>query len=409
MFPQRTTPRNFGNFDYDTHQIENFSTSNQDQSYDGDTESCCSSTHSLYPSLRNTASVMSNGRKEYFKTLKSKNLGKAKPPSKPELFRYPKDAVFLSLNSEIYKTQKNYPPPIPKRPMDENSLITACGSNDLFPEERCKTLLGFLLALFSFILTLTSLVLTHERLPKREYAPLPDVVLDNLEPFDWALDLSEYIILVSTNTTIVILLFHRHRFIVFRRLFLIVAVLYFYRAITMYITVLPIASKSYHCDPKSGHLTFMELIIRVLKLMSGLGLSMNGKHVYCGDFIYSGHTVTLILTYLLVAEYTSERFWLLHCVYWFLAGLGIVFLEFAHGHYSIDVVVAYYITTRVFWTYHTLANNMELKEKTERNYYSREWWFRIFQYFERNVGGQVPNEYYCSYWWPEKWYVTPKY
>ena len=29
----------------------------------------------------------------------------------------------------------------------------------------------------------------------------------------------------------------------------------------------------------------------------------------------------------------------------------------AHGHYTVDILIAYYVTTRLFWTYHTLANN----------------------------------------------------
>lgn len=32
----------------------------------------------------------------------------------------------------------------------------------------------------------------------------------------------------------------------------------------------------------------------------------------------------------------------------------------AHGHYTIDIIIAYYVTTRLFWTYHTLANNTQL-------------------------------------------------
>jgi hypothetical protein len=33
----------------------------------------------------------------------------------------------------------------------------------------------------------------------------------------------------------------------------------------------------------------------------------------------------------------------------------------SHGHYTVDVIIAYYVTTTVFWIYHTLANNVNLK------------------------------------------------
>lgn len=33
----------------------------------------------------------------------------------------------------------------------------------------------------------------------------------------------------------------------------------------------------------------------------------------------------------------------------------------AHGHYTVDVLIAYYVTTRLWYIYHTLANNPHLK------------------------------------------------
>ena len=44
------------------------------------------------------------------------------------------------------------------------------------------------------------------------------------------------------------------------------------------------------------------MLRRVVKIMSGFGLSINGQHVYCGDFIFSGHTMILILSYLIISE-----------------------------------------------------------------------------------------------------------
>lgn len=52
-----------------------------------------------------------------------------------------------------------------------------------------------------------------------------------------------------------------------------------------------------------------------------------------------------------------------HWLAWMAAVAGMVFITISKAHYTIDVVVAYYVTTRLFWIYHTMANNMELKVK----------------------------------------------
>lgn len=41
---------------------------------------------------------------------------------------------------------------------------------------------------------------------------------------------------------------------------------------------------------------------------------------------------------------------------WLLSATGVVCILVAHEHYSVDVVVAYFITSRLFWWYHTMAN-----------------------------------------------------
>jgi shingomyelin synthase len=89
---------------------------------------------------------------------------------------------------------------------------------------------------------------------------------------------------------------------VLRRIFLLVGLHYYYRAITMCLTVLPKPNEEYICEPRLNVTTAAETAQRVLKLLSGMGLSINGKHVYCGDYIYSGHTMTLIMGYLVIKE-----------------------------------------------------------------------------------------------------------
>ena len=68
----------------------------------------------------------------------------------------------------------------------------------------------------NFILTLLSLSLVHERLPDRERSgPLPDIVLDNVSEVSWALDVSEVLIMIQTNSCILLIAFHKHRWVVF--------------------------------------------------------------------------------------------------------------------------------------------------------------------------------------------------
>ncbi|XP_018567811.1 phosphatidylcholine:ceramide cholinephosphotransferase 2 isoform X1 [Anoplophora glabripennis] len=288
-------------------------------------------------------------------------------------------------------------------------LPTPIREEPRFPQERWKTLLAAIIMFFNFVLTLTSLSLVHERVPDREvYGPLPDVFLNNVPAYDWALDVSEYIIIICVNSCMIAMIFHKHRFIVFRRIFLIMSLLYMYRAITMYVTVLPLSSRTYPCSPKSNETSVLMIAKRVVKLMSGFGLSVNGQHTYCGDFIYSGHTVILVFSYLIISEYTPKKLYLVHWLYWILGCIGVIMLELSHGHYSVDVIIAYYVTTRIFWTYHTFANNASLKQYSSNNLLSREWWFGLFLYFEGNVGGPLPRQFNWPLPWPRRWHLKSR-
>ena len=69
---------------------------------------------------------------------------------------------------------------------------------------------------------------------------------------------------------------------------------------------------------------------------------------------------------------------------------GIFFILSGHEHYSIDVFIAFYITSRLFLYYHTLANNQALMQRDSTR---TRIWFPLFSFFESSIDGIVPNEF----------------
>lgn len=268
-----------------------------------------------------------------------------------------------------------------------------------YPKEVWKTILAFFFLFVCVCINMMSLSLVHERLPDRNTtAPLPDAVLDAVAPRDWGLAVSEYLIMASTTVAMLVVLLHKHRFIVARRVFFLIGLLYLYRSATMFVTVLPVSSTTYVCSPKSNATTPLLIVRRMFYLISGFGLSINGKHTYCGDYIYSGHTMVLVLSYLVVAEYSPRKLWPVHWALWGCGALGVGFVLLAHGHYTVDVLIAYYITTRLFWTFHALL--AAPPRASAGGWLQREWWFGLFAYLERNVRGPVPRRYDWPLPWP---------
>ena len=60
---------------------------------------------------------------------------------------------------------------------------------------------------------------------------------------------------------IIVLIMHKHRFIILRRLALILGLLYGYRAITMFVTNLPKADPNYYCAEKVRRTRYQILYI----------------------------------------------------------------------------------------------------------------------------------------------------
>lgn len=265
-----------------------------------------------------------------------------------------------------------------------------------FPKERWKTCVALMFVLLNFLLTTASLSITHE-LRDPSMGPLPDLTLDHIPYRSWALDMSEVLILVGVLVAALVVFCHKHRYILIRRVSLMVGLLYGYRAVTMLVTSLPSANREYHCDVQLNHtITAGEVARRVLKIMSGFGLSINGQHVYCGDWIFSGHTMILVLCYLIVEEYTDGRLRIVWLVHWLLAVVawaGVGMLLVSRGHYTIDVVIAYFVTTRLWYMHNSLIQERLRGGGGSEGHLARLWWWRLAVWLEDNVRGEVTPQF----------------
>ena len=85
-----------------------------------------------------------------------------------------------------------------------------------------------------------------------------------------------------------------------RRVCLLIGLHYFYRSVTFFVTVLPKPDEKFHCAPQLNDTNVLIILQRFAKLAVGFGLTINGNYVYCGDYIYSGHTTMLVTCYLII-------------------------------------------------------------------------------------------------------------
>ncbi|CAB3361928.1 Hypothetical predicted protein [Cloeon dipterum] len=257
------------------------------------------------------------------------------------------------------------------------------------PPEFGKTFLSMAYLFVVTWITAFVMVIVHDRVPDmKKYPPLPDIFLDNVPTISWAFHMCEVTGSLLLLIWVAVLITHKHRFILLRRFFALSGTVFLLRCITMLITSLSVPGTHLECNPRPyGDL--WAKIQHAYVIWRGAGMSIQGVRT-CGDYMFSGHTVALTMLNFFITEYTPRRMYFLHTFSWLLNMFGIFFILSAHEHYSIDVFIAFYITSRLFLYYHTLANNQALMQRDSGR---TRVWFPLFSFFESSVGGIVPNEF----------------
>merc|ERR1719187_1207140 len=257
--------------------------------------------------------------------------------------------------------------------------------------ERWKLALALIYGLFVSWLTAVTMTVVHDRVPDMNKSPpLPDIILDNVPHIPWAFEMAEISGMILLFIWALVILFHKHRFIIARRFFSLAGTIFLLRCVTMLITSLSVPGAHLDCKPRP-YATWANRLYNAYIIWSGAGLSMKGVRT-CGDYMFSGHTVSLTLLNFFITEYTSRKIYFLHTFTWVLSCFGVFFILAAHEHYSIDVFVAFYITSRLFLYYHTLVNNRAVTKYQESFDAKRTWfYFPLFSFFEQNIDGRIPN------------------
>ncbi|XP_028982702.2 sphingomyelin synthase-related protein 1-like [Betta splendens] len=256
--------------------------------------------------------------------------------------------------------------------------------------EVWKTVISSIYVCLVFGFTSVVMVIVHERVPDmRTYPPLPDIFLDSVPRIPWAFAMAEACGLILCYMFLLILLLHKHRSILLRRLCSLMGTVFLLRCCTMFVTSLSVPGQHLKCASKTYGDAWGK-VQRAVAIWSGFGMTLTGVQT-CGDYMFSGHTVVITMLNFFVTEYTPQSWNLIHTISWVLNLFGIFFILAAHEHYSIDVFIAFYITTRLFLYYHTLANTRAYQQSRRARI-----WFPMFFFFECNVNGPVPNQYH----WP---------
>lgn len=95
--------------------------------------------------------------------------------------------------------------------IEEHSIDSCCFIPSV-RSDRKKTFFAFLLALLTIYFCAMIITFVDERLPDpKNFPPLPDLILENIQQIPWAFAVTEKLILLQMITLVTVILLHRYR------------------------------------------------------------------------------------------------------------------------------------------------------------------------------------------------------
>ncbi|KAF1333495.1 Membrane protein, partial [Globisporangium splendens] len=177
--------------------------------------------------------------------------------------------------------------------------------------------------------------------------------------------------LAAVGTVVgILLIVHPRRLLILRRFCAIFACINLMRACCVAVTSLPDASpmciSQFDSETRGLYKSlpiFPKAFGRAWKV-----LVRPSQHITCGDMVFSGHTVFFMLCCMIVKTYCvkselntpftrrySYVLWMVRYYVYTGAAFGIFAIVGTRLHYTLDVLIAVYITAQVWFTYHWLC------------------------------------------------------
>ncbi|OWF44473.1 Sphingomyelin synthase-related protein 1 [Mizuhopecten yessoensis] len=223
----------------------------------------------------------------------------------------------------------------------------------------CKVLASILYLFVAHATVSVTVIFVNDRLPDRDkHPPLPDLVLDNLPYKPWAAHAAEICLATEVLLWVAVASIHKQGLQIAHRTFLIAGTMYWLRSACILVTSMPVPDVHKKCYP-FPEADVWDKLKRAFQFYSRFGLQLTGART-CGDYIFSGHTTILTVLNLFINEYAPRSRCFIRGITWGLNISGMVFILLCRGHYTIDVILAFYISYQVFTTYHHLL----VKERT---------------------------------------------
>ncbi|CDW53677.1 Phosphatidylcholine:ceramide cholinephosphotransf erase 2 [Trichuris trichiura] len=273
--------------------------------------------------------------------------------------------------------------------------------------ELGKLLLAFLILFIAAMSNGLVMSYTHQYAVKylNKTEPLDDGLFRLIPLIQWTWIAADACTGATISLSFIFLIFHRRQVTVYKRAALIAAFLYCLRGVTLISTYLPppFPSDPLRCLPAIDISSEpFEYLNRAFILVAKMGSSSDGNLILCGDTIFSGHTMIVVLSYWFLQHYCPQPLRLIALLVVFpLALLSIIFLIISRQHYTVDVVVATFLSLPVLQVYH-----FWLTEK-RRQYVKGPSCVlhplhNLFVFFESNKDdGTLANELSWPLRWPE--------